>query len=63
MEIPADFPALKAADPKLAFEWRLHSRSIFEKLFAEGYLVTDFVHTTDYPARSYYVLCHGESTL
>lgn len=63
VEIPADFQALKAVDLKLALEWRLHSRLIFEELFKEGYLVTDFVHADDPSPRSYYVLCHGESTL
>ncbi len=63
VEIPADFPALKGSDISLALEWRLHSRSIFEDLFKAGYLATDFVRSTDYPPRSYYVLCHGESTL
>jgi len=63
VEIPSDFLALKATDLKLALEWRLHSRSIFEELFKVGYLVTDFARTEDHPFRSYYVLCHGESTL
>jgi predicted GNAT superfamily acetyltransferase len=63
VEIPADFPDLKGSDISLALEWRLHSRSIFEDLFKAGYLATDFVRSTDYPPRSYYVLCHGESTL
>jgi predicted GNAT superfamily acetyltransferase len=63
VEIPADFPALKAADIKLGLKWRLHSRAIFEDLFKAGYLVTDFVVSTNQPTRSYYVLCHGESTL
>lgn len=63
VEIPADFQALKAADLKLALKWRLHSRAIFEILFKAGYLVTDFVRSTNEPTRSFYVLCHGESTL
>lgn len=63
VEIPADFQALKVADIKLAFEWRLHTRSIFETLFKAGYLVTDFVQSTYSPTRSYYVLVHGDSTL
>jgi predicted GNAT superfamily acetyltransferase len=62
-EIPADFQSLKSADLKLALEWRLHSRAIFEELFKAGYLVTDFVRSTIEPTRSFYVLCHGESTL
>jgi predicted GNAT superfamily acetyltransferase len=63
VEIPADFQALKAADIKLALEWRLHTRTIYEALFTAGYLVTDFVHSANPPVRSYYVLVHGESTL
>jgi predicted GNAT superfamily acetyltransferase len=63
VEIPADFQALKAADIRLALEWRVHSRLIFETLFKAGYLATDFVLSTNMPTRSYYVLCHGESTL
>jgi predicted GNAT superfamily acetyltransferase len=63
VEIPADFLAIKIADLKLAADWRMHTRLIFEELFKVGYLVTDFVHTDDYHPRSYYVLCHGESTL
>lgn len=62
VEIPADFQQLKTADIKLALEWRLHSRSIFEDLFSKGYLVTDFVHAMD-TSRSYYVLIYGETTL
>jgi predicted GNAT superfamily acetyltransferase len=63
VEFPVDFPAVKAADIKLALEWRLHIRAIFEDLFKTGYIITDFVRTTSEPSRSYYVLCHGESTL
>ncbi len=63
VEIPADFQSLKAADITLALEWRLHTRTIFETLFAAGYLVTDFVQSANPPIRSYYVLVHGESTL
>jgi predicted GNAT superfamily acetyltransferase len=63
VEIPANFTTLKTADLKLALQWRLHTRAIFEALFEAGYLVTDFVHSTGDQARSYYVLCHGESTL
>ena len=44
MEIPSDFLALKAVDLSLAREWRFYTREVFEKAFAAGYLVTDFVH-------------------
>lgn len=63
VEIPDDFQALKAAEIQLALEWRLHVRKIFEELFKNGYIVTDFVRTMHLPTRSYYVMCHGESTL
>jgi predicted GNAT superfamily acetyltransferase len=63
VEIPADFQVLKSADLKLALEWRLHTRELFEHLFQAGYLVTDFVQSINEPKRSYYILVHGESTL
>jgi predicted GNAT superfamily acetyltransferase len=63
VEIPADFLALKAADPQLALHWRLHTRDLFQDLFRRGYLVTDFVHLPGNYSRSFYVLSYGESTL
>lgn len=63
VEIPADFPALKVSEPQLALEWRLHTRSLFENLFQQGYWVTDFVYSTGEDPRSFYVFTHGESTL
>jgi predicted GNAT superfamily acetyltransferase len=63
VEIPADFLALKEANIELAREWRLSSREIFENLFEDGYLVTDFVHLPGENPRSYYVFSHGEGTL
>ena len=43
IEIPADFLALKAADPALALRWRLSTRAAFETLFDQGFAVTDFI--------------------
>jgi predicted GNAT superfamily acetyltransferase len=63
VEIPVDFLALKEMDMDLAREWRLSSRAIFESLFKEGYLVTDFVHLAGNKPHSYYVFSHGEGTL
>lgn len=63
VEIPADFLALKAASFDLAMRWRMHTRSIFQRLFAEGYLVTDFVYLSGRHPRGFYVLSYGESTL
>jgi predicted GNAT superfamily acetyltransferase len=63
VEIPADFLSLKAASLELGQEWRMHTRALFEALFADGYLVTDFVYLPGAEPRSYYILSHGESTL
>ncbi len=53
VEIPADFLALKAADPALALRWRLAARGAFAARFAQGYVVTDFVRDA---GRAVYVL-------
>lgn len=63
VEIPADFQALKTISNELAIDWRLHTRRIFERLFDDGYLVTDFIHLPGANPRSYYVLSHGDGTL
>jgi predicted GNAT superfamily acetyltransferase len=63
VEIPAEFQKIKAADRELARIWRNHTQSLFLHLFDIGYLVTDFLHTSEKIPRSYYVLSHGESML
>lgn len=68
VEIPHNFFALKKQDPELALAWRIHSRKIFMEAFSAGYLITDFIGHTPYeseerPARSFYILSHGDSTL
>jgi predicted GNAT superfamily acetyltransferase len=63
LEIPADFLALKSAQPALALAWRLHVRTLLEKLFERGYLITDFIYIEGKQARGLYVLSFGESTL
>jgi predicted GNAT superfamily acetyltransferase len=60
IEIPPNFPALKATDMPLAQEWRFYTREVFEAAFSKGYLVTDFIHDNE---RSFYLLTHGNSTL
>jgi predicted GNAT superfamily acetyltransferase len=63
VEIPSDYPALRASDPGLAQTWREQTRSIFSRAFDSGFMVTDFVHLTGGRLpRSYYVLSHGEGT-
>jgi predicted GNAT superfamily acetyltransferase len=64
VEIPSDYPNLRARDPTLGHAWREQTRSIFTSAFEAGYIVTDFVRLKGgRPPRSYYVLSHGESTL
>lgn len=63
VEIPSNFNRLRLADSGLAMEWRLHTRALFEEYFSQGYLVTDFIYLPGNPARSFYVLSHGEATL
>ncbi len=64
VEIPANFMAIRASDPALALEWRLHTRDLFEQLFQRGYLITDFVYLPGNPdGRSFYVLSHGEAVI
>jgi predicted GNAT superfamily acetyltransferase len=63
VEIPDDYQTLRNSDRDLALRWRKHTRSLFEDLFARGYLVTDFVYLPGRHPRSYYVLSYGDSTL
>lgn len=64
VEIPSDFQALKKTNIQIAQAWRQHTRALFELVFKEGYLVTDFIYLKEERIpRSYYVLSHGESRL
>jgi predicted GNAT superfamily acetyltransferase len=63
LEIPVDFQRIKSLDMNLALAWRYHARVLFQKLFEQGFLATDFVRLADEPGRSFYVLSHGELTL
>jgi predicted GNAT superfamily acetyltransferase len=58
IEIPADFLALKAADPAHALRWRLSTRAALETLFGQGFTVTDFVSAAN---RTAYVLTQEPS--
>jgi predicted GNAT superfamily acetyltransferase len=56
IEIPTDFLALKAVDPVVALHWRLSTRTAFQRLFRQGYGVTDFLHEPGSTPRALYVL-------
>lgn len=62
VEIPADFQRIKQHDFSLAARWRDHSRILFEALFSDGYLVSDFVSYTEADIRrSFYLLVHQDA--
>jgi predicted GNAT superfamily acetyltransferase len=62
VEIPADFQRIKQDDYSLASRWREHSRALFETLFQDDFLVTDFVsHIDNNYRRSFYLLVHQDS--
>lgn len=53
LEIPSNVRAIKEQDRALALEWRLYLRAFFQKAFAAGYQVMDFVFEQ---GRGFYVL-------
>ena len=63
VEIPANYQAVKAADPGLALAWRLATRQALEACFAAGYLVVEMAWTRSVPGgRAYYILQRDESS-
>ena len=55
VEIPANFTALQSSAPDLALEWRLSTRSIFQRYFSRGYRAVDFFLSRD-AGRGQYLL-------
>jgi predicted GNAT superfamily acetyltransferase len=53
LQVPSDFPSLKAAAPDLALQWRLHTRDVFETYFGAGYAAVDLCRGDD---RNFYLL-------
>lgn len=53
--IPKDFRSIREMNNKLALEWRMTTRSMFTKLFSNGWKVTDFHKNTqsDIPVQFY----------
>jgi predicted GNAT superfamily acetyltransferase len=46
LEIPLEYPAMVERDEALAREWRRQTRELFQYLFQEGFIVTDFLRET-----------------
>ena len=60
VEIPTQYTALEAGNPKLARAWRLHIRRVFGQTFARGFIVTDFLtETYEGRERSFYLLSYS----
>ena len=53
VQIPGNFRAVKQQDSDLARRWRQHTRTIFEMLFANGYVATELLVEQQW---SYYLL-------
>jgi len=62
VEIPADYQAVKAADPELALAWRLATRQALEACFAAGYLVVEMAGERSAGGRAYYILQRDEAS-
>jgi predicted GNAT superfamily acetyltransferase len=56
LEIPADFLALKAAEPARALAWRMGTRVAFETLFGAGYIASGFVYEPGAAPRAVYMV-------
>lgn len=56
VEIPGDFSRLKLDAPGVARQWRLHTRQVFQALFAAGYVA---VALQRQPDCNYYLLRKG----
>ena len=56
VEIPADIQTIRKIDPGNARAWRLHTRDIFEMLFADDYRVVDFIYNPGEQPRSFYLM-------
>jgi chorismate synthase len=57
LEIPLDYPSMVVDESDLAIRWRLHTRELFQRLFAERYVMGGFIHTPYHGReRGFYVL-------
>ncbi|PAV29722.1 hypothetical protein CIL05_10145 [Virgibacillus profundi] len=54
MAIPNNFQQIKKENFKLAKSWRMHTREVFQRLFADGYQAVDIIRD-DAKQVSYYV--------
>ncbi len=50
IRLPEDFVQLAKADPELALNWRLQTRSLFQACFTAGYRISEYTRRPDGPA-------------
>ncbi|MBS1252677.1 MAG: hypothetical protein MAG451_01719 [Anaerolineales bacterium] len=64
VEIPPNFQEIKEANTKLARDWRLLTRALFEEYFEDGYVIVDFIsEVRDGQRRSFYVMVREPALL
>ncbi|MGZ0084957.1 hypothetical protein ACWNXI_05100 [Caldibacillus thermoamylovorans] len=51
--VPLDFPQLKERDLALALEWRLTTRTLFQRLLTEGWIAASAWRRSGEPAMYY----------
>jgi predicted GNAT superfamily acetyltransferase len=56
IEIPTNIQTIRHTDIELAAAWRHHTRELFEKAFAAGYQITDFIFAKSARPQSFYLL-------
>jgi predicted GNAT superfamily acetyltransferase len=60
LEIPVDYAAMVRNNPALAQTWRLHTRDLFQRVMAGGYIVTDFIKAAyEGRQRGFYLLSYN----
>jgi predicted GNAT superfamily acetyltransferase len=60
LEIPLDYGAMVEKNPKLARTWRMHTRLLFKQVFAQGFIVTDFIREQfEGRDRTFYLLSYN----
>lgn len=59
IEIPSGFGEMQLADARLALDWRMHTREVFETFFRRGYRAVDFFLARE-AGRGQYLLVRPE---
>lgn len=60
VEIPTGFPEMMTDAPRLALEWRMATREIFQTYFGRGYRAVDFFLSREARRGQYLLAAHSE---